>query len=172
MTSEPSSFGAALLASIHPGASPLQIAHDPDGMLLDEDALARLGDRGFAVLRWRDEVTFRFEYETRFRSVWDRGEQAYEAAVLMHYDGETPEDLPWDLLNAAKLHRLSLAEWFAGLDLAVVRALPNAMLHRLYEQFVSRRPGALGASATADFILVNVYKIADALIDSESDFLR
>ena len=172
MTSEPSSFGAALLASIHPDTSPLQIAHDPDGMLLDEDALARLGDRGFAVLRWRDEVTFRFEYETRFRSVWDRGEQASEAAVLMHYDGETPEELPWDLLNAAKLHRLSLAEWFAGLDLAVVRALPNVMLHRLYEQYVTRRPGALGASATADFILVNVYKIADALINSESDFLR
>ncbi len=172
MTSEPSSFEAALLASIHPGASPLQIAHDPDGMLLDEDALARLVDRGYAVLRWRDEVTFRFEYETRFRSVWDRGEQANEAAVLMHYDGETPEDLPWDLLNAAKLHRLSLAEWFAGLDLAVVRSLPNAVLHRLYEQYVTRRPGALGASATADFILVNVYKIADALIDSESDFLR
>ncbi len=172
MTSEPSSFGAALLAAVHPGASPLQIVHDPDGMLLDEDALARLGDRGFAVLRWRDEVTFRFEYETRFRSVWDRGERLSGAAVLMHYDGETPEDLPWDLLNAAKLHRLSLAEWFAGLDLAVVRALPNAMLHRLYQQYVTRRPGALGASATADFILVNVYKIADALIDSESDFLR
>ena len=172
MTSEPSSFGAALLASIHTGASPLQIAHDPDGMLLDEDALARLGERGFAVLRWRDEVTFRFEYETRFRSVWDRGEQASEAAVLLHYDGETPDDLPWDLLNAAKLHRLSLAEWFAGLDLAVVRSLPNAVLHRLYEQYVTRRPGALGAGATADFILVNVYKIADALIDSESEFLR
>ena len=172
MTSEPSSFGAALLAAVHPGASPLQIVHDPDGMLLDEDALARLGDRGFAVLRWRDEVTFRFEYETRFRSVWDRGERLSGAAVLMHYDGETPEDLPWDLLNAAKLHRLSLAEWFAGLDLAVVRALPNAVLHRLYEQYVTRLPGALGASATADFILVNVYRIADALIDSESDFLR
>lgn len=172
MTSEPSSFGTALLASMHPGASPLQIAHDPDDMLLDEDALARLSDRGFAVLRWRDEVTFRFEYETRFRSVWDRGEQAKEAAVLVHYDGETPDELPWDLLNAAKLHRLSLAEWFAGLDLAVVRALPNTMLHRLYEQYSARRPGTLGASATADFVLVNVYKIADALIDSEPDFLR
>ena len=90
MTSEPSSFGAALLASIHPGASPLQIAHDPDGMLLDEDALARLGDRGFAVLRWRDEVTFRFEYETRFRSVWDRGEQAYEAAVQCTMTAKRP----------------------------------------------------------------------------------
>ena len=67
MTFEPTSFGTALLASIHSGASPLQIAHDPDRLLLDEVALARLGERGFAVLRWRDEVTFRFEYETRFR---------------------------------------------------------------------------------------------------------
>ncbi len=172
MTSEPSAFSTALLASIHLGASPLQIAHDPDGMLLEEDALARLGERGFAVLQWRDEVTFRFEYETRFRSVWDQGGQSAEAAVLVHFAGEVAEELPWDLLRAAKLHRLSLADWFSGLDLAVVRAMPNALLHRVYEQFLARRPGALGASATADFILLNVYKVADALIDTESDFLR
>ena len=172
MSSGSSSFTNALLASIHPDAAPLQIAHDPDCALLDEDALAKLNDRGFAVLRWRDEVTFRLEYEARFRSVWDREEKPTEQAVLIHYDGEAPEELPWDLLHAAKLHRLSLADWFVGLDLAVVRALPNPMLHRLYDQYIARRPGALGAGATADFILVNVYKIADALIDTESDFLR
>lgn len=106
MASDSSSFTAALLASVHPGASPLQIAHDPDGMLLDEVALATLSDRGFAV--------------------------------------ETPEKLPWDILNAAKLHRMSLTDWFVGLDLAVVRVLPNHMLDRLYDQYVAKRPGALG----------------------------
>ena len=48
----PPSFTAALLASVHPEAAPLQIAHDPDGMLLDEIALAILSERGFAVLPW------------------------------------------------------------------------------------------------------------------------
>ena len=172
MSSEPTSFGAALLASIHPVTSPLQIAHDPDGMLLDEIALATLTDRGFAVLAWQDEVSFRLEYETRFRSAWDGGRSPPEAAVLIHFAGESPEELPWDIVTAAKLHRLSLADWFAGIDLSVVRALPNPMLDRLYDQHLARRPGALGAGATADFILVNVYKIADALIGTESDFLR
>ena len=68
-----STFIAALLASVHPDAAPLQIAHDPDGMLLDEVAVAALNERGFAVLRWQDEVSFRLEYEPRFRSVWDDG---------------------------------------------------------------------------------------------------
>lgn len=172
MTTAASSFATALLASVHADASRVQIAHDPDGMLLDEVALATLSDRGFAVLRWRDEVTFRLEYETRFRSVWDRGEQSAEAAVLIHYAGDAPEELPWDVLNAAKLHRLSLADWFAGLDLGLVKAIPNHLLDRLYEQYIAKRPGVLGTGASADFILVNVLKIADALIDTESDFLR
>lgn len=172
MSSGVSTFIAALLASVQPDAAPLQVAHDPDGMLLDEVAVAALNERGFAVLRWQDEVSFRLEYEPRFRSVWDDGAKAAEAAVLIHYSGESPEDLPWDIVTSAKLHRLSLADWFAGLDLAVVRALPNHMLDRLYDQYVGRRPGALGASATADFILVNVYRVADAWVDSESDLLR
>ena len=134
MTSEPSSFGAALLASIHTGASPLQIAHDPDGMLLDEDALARLGERGFAVLRWRDEVTFRFEYETRFRSVWDRGEQARcgalqppehgilhrvaDVPLLRHRIDQQPDAAATNLVRTASvwqvrqpLHQRSSGRW-------------------------------------------------------------
>lgn len=172
MATEPSTFTAALLQSVTPDAALLQIAHDPDGMLLDEIALATLNARGFAVLPWHDEVSFRLEYETRFRSIWDDGGTAAEAAVLIHFAGESPEDLPWDILKAAKLHRLSLADWFTGLDLAVVRALPNHTLDRLFDQYVAKRPGALGAGATADFILLNVYRIADTLIESESDFLR
>ncbi len=167
-----SSFSAAVLASIQEDAARLQIAHDPDGMLLDEVALAMLGQRGFAVLRWRDEVAFRLEYETRFRSAWDRGEQASESAVLIHYAGDTPEDLPWDVLHAATLHRLSLADWFSGLDLAVVRAVPNHLLDRLYDQYLADAPGALGAGASADFVLHHVYKIVDGVIEKESDFLR
>ena len=125
-------------------------------MLLDEIALATLAARGFAVLPWQDEVTFRLEYETRFRGAWDDGRSPTEAAVLIHFAGESPEELPWDIVTAAKLHRLSLADWFSGLDLSVVRALPNPMLDLLYDQYMSRRPGALGANATADFILRGV----------------
>ena len=172
MTSPTSPLAVALLASVYPGAAPLQIAHDPDGMLLDEIALATLAARGFAVLPWQDEVTFRLEYETRFRGAWDDGRSPTEAAVLIHFAGESPEELPWDIVTAAKLHRLSLADWFSGLDLSVVRALPNPMLDLLYDQYMSRRPGALGANATADFILVNVYRIADSWTDTESDLLR
>ena len=154
MAVETSTLTAALLRSVTPDAALLQIAHDPDGMLLDEIALATLNARGFAVLPWQDEVAFRLEYETRFRSVWDSGGSAAEAAVLLHFAGESPEELPWDILKAAKLHRLSLADWFTGLDLAVVRALPNHTLDRLFDQYVAKRPGALGAGATADFIWV------------------
>ena len=90
MTSPTSPLAVALLASVYPGAAPLQIAHDPDGMLLDEIALATLAARGFAVLPWQDEVTFRLEYETRFRGAWDDGRSPKESAVLIPFAGESP----------------------------------------------------------------------------------
>lgn len=161
-----------LLSALTPEQGRFHLAHDPDAVLLDEDTLSVLADRGFTVLTYLDEVTFRMEFETRFRSRWDDGHSGGTAAVLLHYSGESLDDLPWDLTHAAAVHRLSLAELFPDLELSVVRAMPAEMLGGLFERCHLQRPGGLGANATADFILLNVFKIADVLIETDADLLR
>lgn len=49
----------------------LWIVADPDAVLLDEQLLSGLRERGFEVLRFEDSVAFRAEYEERYRAVWD-----------------------------------------------------------------------------------------------------
>lgn len=161
-----------LLGKIQPEHRRLQIVHDPDNLLLDEISLEILASRGFTVLSWHDEVSFRLDYETRFRSIWDRHQEAETPAVLLHFDGDALNDLPWDIVQSAFVHRLSLSELFSDLAMSVVRAIPAAHLAVLYQRTMSKRPGALGENATADFVLLNVFKIADALIDSNAELLR
>ena len=161
-----------LLKGMAPELGRLHLAHDPDKLLLDEFALSALAERGFTVLTFEDEVLFRLEYETRFRGRWDDGLPSETPAVLMHYAGEELDDLPWDLTQAAVIHRLSLAEIFTGLELSVVRSMPVDTLGRLHDRYQALSPGALGANATADFLLLNVYRIAEVLLESDADFLR
>lgn len=160
------------MSRLRPELGRLQIAHDPDELLLDEANLAILAGRGFRVPRFEDEVAFRLEYESRFRARWDAGASADGPAVLVHFAGEALEDLPWDIAQAGVCHRLALAEWFPDLALAVVRALPSRWLARLFERYRAHKPGPLGDNATADFILFNVFKITDTLIETEADLLR
>lgn len=162
----------SLLTKITPEHRRFQLAHDPDGLLLDENTLSILVGRGFAVLRYENEISFRLEFETRFRARWDDGQEAESTAVLVIYAEETLDDLPWDIAHAAFVHKLSLREWFPDLDVSVVREVPAAKLGRLFERYQNQRPGPLGANATADFILVGVFKIADALIETEAELLR
>ncbi len=48
------------------------IASDPDNLLLDENILRVLRERGFEVLPFDDSIAFRVEYEERYRDAWDR----------------------------------------------------------------------------------------------------
>jgi hypothetical protein len=161
-----------LLSKIQPERGQIQIALDPDGVLLDEITLSLISERRFTVLPWQDEIAFRLDYETRFRSKWDADENAESNSVLLHFSGDSLEDLPWDIVNAAYVHRLSLAELFPDMALAVVRKIPIAVLGQLYDRYIAKRPGPLGENATADFALLNAYKIADTLIETHAELLR
>lgn len=48
----------------------LWIVSDPDDVLLDEQVLSGLRERGFEVLPFEDSVAFRTEYEERYREAW------------------------------------------------------------------------------------------------------
>ena len=65
----------------------LWIAADPDDVLLDEQVLSGLRERGFELMPFEDSVSFRAEYEDRYRSAWDRGETAPASSLVLHLRG-------------------------------------------------------------------------------------
>lgn len=159
-----------ILNPFQPELARLWIAADPDGVLLEEAALAGITSHGFEVLRFEDSLAFRVEYECRYRERWDRGESGSAAALILHTDLSDISTLPWDYTLHARIVRLSLADLFPRFAYAVVRELQVhqlATLFDLHERFPAHQHGE---SETKDFILAHLYGISPRLIDKPVDF--
>ena len=72
-----------ILREFTPNVARLTLVADPDGLLLEEGILAGIRERGFELIPFEDHIAFRYAYETKFRSRWDRGEQT-ELVVVLH----------------------------------------------------------------------------------------
>ena len=70
---------------------------DPDGLLLEEGILEGIRERGFELIPFEDRIAFRYAYESRFRSRWDRGQQT-DLVVILRSHASDLSGLPYDLL--------------------------------------------------------------------------
>lgn len=150
----------------------LWVVADPDDVLLDEQVLSGLRERGFEVLPFEDSIAFRAEYEERYRAAWDRGELGLSRALILHLRGMNVADLPWDYLRQARTLSLSLAELFPKLSYAVVRQLGSEMLPSLFEAQARHAHQSLGEAATKEFVLTHIFRISPHLITRPEDFWR
>ena len=152
--------------------SRLWIAADPDDVLLDEQVLSGLRERGFEVLPFEDSVAFRAEYEDRYRSAWDRGAEGPAKALVLHLRGTNIADLPWDYLRQARRVSLSLANLFPRLSYPVVRQVGAENHEALFAAQSKHASQALGESATKEFVLTHIFKISPHLISRSEDLWR
>jgi hypothetical protein len=152
--------------------SRLWIAADPDDVLLDEQVLSGLRERGFEVLPFEDSVAFRAEYEDRYRSAWDRGAEGPAKALVLHLRGTNIADLPWDYLRQARRISLSLANLFPRLSYPVVRQVGAEHHEALFAAQAKHASQALGESATKEFVLTHIFKISPHLISRPEDLWR
>lgn len=152
--------------------SRLWISADPDDVLLDEQVLSGLRERGFDVLPFEDSVAFRAEYEDRYRSAWDRGEAAPAKALVLHLRGTNVVDLPWDYLRQARRVSLSLANLFPRLSYPVVRQIGAENHEALFAAQTKHASQALGESATKEFVLTHIFKISPHLISRPEELWR
>lgn len=150
----------------------LWIVADPDDVLLDEQVLSGLRERGFEVLPFEDSIAFRAEYEERYRAAWDQSEPVPSRALILHLRGTNVGDLPWDYLRQARKLSLSLAELFPKLSYAVVRQLGSEMLPSLFEAQARHAHQSLGEAATKEFVLTHIFRISPHLITRAEDFWR
>ncbi|MGI9859876.1 BREX-3 system phosphatase PglZ [Moorella naiadis] len=160
-----------ILQEFTPGMARLTLVADPDALLLEEQLLEGIRERGFELITFEDHVAFRYAYEAEFRSRWDRGEQT-DLVVIMRAQANDLVSLPFDLLQAGRRLSFSLGDIFPDLSYPVVAALDRGDLDALYTALKRHAPGQLGDNATKEFILRHVFEMAAELIAQPADLLR
>ncbi|GIW96111.1 MAG: alkaline phosphatase [Pirellulaceae bacterium] len=165
------SWRAEILKEFTAGVARLTLAADPDGLLLEEGVLEGIRERGFELIPFEDHVAFRYAYESKFRSRWDRGEET-DLVVVLRSPSSDLDALPYDLLQAGRKLSFNLGDLFPNLSYPVVAALDRSCLDALFDAQAKHAPGQLGDNATKDFVLRHVFEIAPELIKQPSDLLR
>ncbi len=171
MTVEKPSWRDQILNEFTPKIARLTLVADPDGLLLEEGILEGIRDRGFELIPFEDHIAFRYAYESKFRSRWDRGEQT-DLVVVLHSQNIDLSGLPYDLLQAGRKLSFNLGDIFPNLSYPVVASLDRSDLDSLYEAQNKHAPGRLGDNATKEFILRHVFAVAPELIKEPTDILR
>lgn len=166
-----SSWRDQILKEFTPKVARLTLVDDPDGLLLEEGILEGIRERGFELIPFEDHIAFRYAYESKFRSRWDRGEHT-DLVVVLRSQASDLSGLPYDLLQAGRRLCFNLGDIFPNLSYPVVTALDRGDLDALYEAQKRHAPGQLGDNATKEFVLRHVFEIAPELVKQPSDLLR
>ena len=166
-----SSWRDAILNDFVPNVSKLTLVADPDCLLTEEKLALELRGRGFDLIEFSDPVEFRYAYESKYRSIWDRGEHTDLVVILRLQDAEL-ESLPYDLLQAGRKLSFNLGDLFPNLSYPVIEKLDRSLLDSLFEAQRKSPPDRMGDNATKDFILRHVFGIAAELIGGEVELLR
>ena len=164
------SWRSQILREFTPKVARLTLVADPDGLLLEEGILEGIRERGFELILFEDHIAFRYAYESKFRSRWDRGEPS-DLVVVLRSPASDLTRLPYDLLQASRRLSFNLGDIFPNLSYRVVAALDRGDLDALYEAQKRYAPGMLGDNATKDFVLRHVFGIAPELVKQPSDLL-
>ena len=166
-----SSWRDAILNDFVPNVSKLTLVADPDCLLTEEKLALELRGRGFDLIEFSDPVEFRYAYESKYRSIWDRDEHTDLVVVLRLQDVEL-ESLPYDLLQAGRKLSFNLGDLFPNLSYPVIEKLDRSLLDALFDAQRKSPPDRMGDNATKDFILRHVFGIAAELIGGEVELLR
>jgi hypothetical protein len=139
-------------------------------LLLDEAVQQALGERHFELLTYDDPIVFRYEYESRYRALWDRGESTANSLIV-----RTATDLnrlPADLIQTGRPLSVGLGQLFPQLSYAVVAALDRGDLDALWLACGSLGARPLGDRATRDVVLRYTFGIDRERVRTARDLLE
>ena len=165
------SWRNTILKEFVPNVAKLTLVSDPDCLLIEEELAMELRGRGFDLIEFNDPIEFRYAYESKYRSLWDRGKHTDLVVVLRLQDGELLS-LPYDLLQVGRKLSFSLGDLFPNMSYPVVKQLDRSLLDSLFDAQNKTSLDRVGDNATKDFILRNVFGVAAELISTEVELLR
>lgn len=154
-----------------PGVARVTTVSDADGLLRDPGVFQAIQAKGFSIVQFEGSVSFRYDYESRFRVKWDAGEKP-ELVVVFKPGEHEFETLPADVL--ANAHRLSftLKDIFPKLSYAVVSQLETVHFDQLYRAQQQYASQFHDDAQTRGFVLRHVFGIEPTVIKSLPDLLR
>jgi len=161
----------SVLQSFTPEVARLTVCADPDGILAEESLLAEIMARGFELLIFTEPVSFRFAYESRYRTRWDNGEQS-DLVVIVSGTREELQRLPYDMVQIGRVCSFALSDLFPRLNNAVLCELDRSDLDVLYQSQLQPGNARLGEDATRDFVLQHVFGVVPSLIKKPVDLLQ
>jgi hypothetical protein len=154
-----------------PGVTRVTAVSDPDGLIRDPGLFQAIQGKGFAILQFEDAVSFRFDYESRFRSKWDQGEGS-EIVVVFKPGEHEFATLPADVLANAQRVSVNLKDIFPKLSYSVVSQLETVYFDPLYEAQEQYASQPHDEAQTRGFVLRHVFGIEPSVIKNVSDLLR
>ncbi len=166
-----SSWRNTILQEFVPNVSKLTLVSDPDCLLTEEKLVMELRGRGFDLIEFDDPIEFRYAYELKYRSIWDKGELT-DLVVILRLQKAELASLPYDLLQTGRMLAFSLGDLFPNMSYPVVEKLDSSLLDLLFDAQKKTSPDRMGDNATKDFILRHVFGIAEELISTEVELLR
>jgi hypothetical protein len=166
-----SSWRNTILNEFVPNVAKLTLVSDPDCLLTEEKLVMGLRERGFDLIEFSDSIEFRYAYELKYRSIWDRGE-CTDLVVVLRLQNVELESLPYDLLQAGRKLSFSLGSLFPNMSYPVVEQLDRSLFDSLFDAQNKTFPDPMGDNATKDFILRHVFGVAAELITTEVELLR
>lgn len=160
-----------ILKEFFPNVSKLTLVADPDCLLTEEQLYLKLRQKGFDLIEFDDPIEFRYEYESKYRSIWDRGEHT-DLVVILRLQNSELLSLPYDLLQAGRKLYFNLGDIFPNLSYPVIEQLDRSLLDNLFKAQQSTQPERMGDNATKDYILHHVYGISLDMISDDIRLLR
>jgi hypothetical protein len=164
------SWRDTILKQFAKGAARLTIVSDPDGLLTEEKMVSAILTRGFEIIPFDDPVAFRYAYESKYRSAWDRGE-ATDLVVVLRAEVDI-NSLPYDLLRAGRQLAFALHRLLPKLAYPVIASLDRSHLDDLYKAYQEHDGKELGERATKEFVLMHCFGIVPKLIRTPVDLLK
>jgi len=161
----------AVLTHLPLGIHRLLLVADPDRLLLNERILTVIQQHDYQLLPYDDPIIFRYEYESRYRRHWDRGENL-DTGLIVRVPVHDLNVLPYDLLQIGRPITISLGEIFPNLSYPIISQLDADSLDTLYKAYQRRQPRPLGDTATKAFILAHVFDLDPDAIDGPEDLLH
>jgi hypothetical protein len=154
-----------------PNTARVTAVSDADGLLRDPGVFQEIQAKGFAIVQFEDSISFRFDYESRFRSKWDAGEKT--ELVVVFKPGEYEFDtLPADVLANAQRVSITLKEILPKLSFDVVSQLETVYYDALYLAQQQYATSPQDEAQTLGFVLRHVFQIEPAVIKSSPDLLK
>jgi len=160
-----------ILKEFTPGVTRLTLVSDPDELLLEEKILDSIRNKGFELMSYEDPVEFRYAYESKFRSLWDRGDKKELIVVFKTLD-EDFNSVPYDLFQSSRKLSFDLCDIFPQMSYPVIASLHRHFFDDLFKAQTKHNPGHLSDNSTKEFVLRHVFEIAPELIKDTADLLH